>query len=109
MGHFVFCVHTSLASWHIVHMRKQGQQQPGPRPNVPNVALLSPANIAVVLVAALGMEPAETKGTSNLITRGAKACRHAKVTVSTSVRNFTCYASGLMRKLAFRIRHASTV
>ena len=94
-------------------MRKQEQQQPGPRPNVPNVALLRPANIAVVLVAALGSGTAGVKGTKNSITRGAMACGRAKVTVSTSVRNCACYARlaafGLLRQLAFRIRHAFTV
>ena len=42
-------------------------------PDVPNAVLLRPANPVAAGVVALGPGSAEVKGTTNLITRGAKA------------------------------------
>ena len=90
VGHFAFCAHTSLAPLHIVHSRKQ--KQPGrqlPTPYVPNAALSRLANPVAAGVVALGPGNAGLNGTAiNLITRGAKACGHAKAKVSTWA--YTC-------------------
>ena len=91
LGHFAFCAYTSLAPWHIaVHARKQEQpERQLPTPYVPNAALSCPANPVVALLAALGLGNADLNGMAiNLITRGAKACGHAKAKVSTWA--YTC-------------------
>ena len=57
-------------------------------PDVPNAALISPANPVAAGVAALGSVTAGVKGMTNLITRGLKAYGRVQRQVSTSMSKY---------------------